>query len=81
MTNIKTEVCSDQELKDLFSDRTSAFLESLETECKGLNQGEVLTGTLSLMVGYLVAMSGVNVAEAYLQQLIDLHKAHSRPLN
>jgi len=81
MTDIKTEACNDQQLKELLRDRTLTLLRELKVECKDLDGGEILTGTISIMINYLVSTFGTNVAEAYLQQLIDLHKAHKEYLN
>lgn len=85
MTDIKTELCDDNNLEQLFNNRILSFLENLHENCNELNfnvnEGEVLSGCISVMVGYLTHTVGIETTEHFLQQLIDLHKAHSGPLN
>lgn len=85
MTDIKTELCTDNQLKQLFNTKILDFLENLHTDCGELkfdvNEAEILSGCISVMVGYLNHIAGIEITEEFLQQLIDLHKAQNGYLN
>lgn len=85
MTEIKTEICNDAQVKKLFNNQTLSFLQNLHSECKDLNleltDAEIFTGVLSVLVGHLNTLAGPDVLEQYLTQLIDLYKSQNGYLN